>query len=52
MNNDHIHKQNSLGQFLKIGCGLAMDNNVTFVTFKIHYKNVFMESSNIVSYPP
>ncbi len=41
----YISKIVALGQIFKIRCGLGMDNNVTFVTVKIHYKNVCIETN-------
>jgi len=38
----YMSKIVALGQFLKIRCGLGMNNNVTFSIVKIHYKNVLL----------
>jgi hypothetical protein len=38
----YINKILALGQFLKIRYGLNMDNDVTFVIIKAHYKNVHL----------
>jgi hypothetical protein len=35
----------ALGQIFKIRCALGMDNNVTFVKIKIHYKNARIETN-------
>jgi hypothetical protein len=41
----YISKIVALGQFLKIKCGLGINNNVTFLEIKIHYKNVLIETN-------
>jgi hypothetical protein len=43
----YINKILALGQILKIRCGLSMDNYVTFVTIKAHYKNVHLWNSQM-----